>query len=151
VLFVPRRVVPRFVQLTPAEVADLWGLAQRCGHALEAHFGASAVTFAIQDGAAAGQTVPHVHIHLLPRTGGDFERNDEIYDRARVRFCIHARKRLAHADAALACALAQIDDSEREATQQRLSKDLDRERTPRTPAEMAEEAAVLRRVCAALL
>jgi hypothetical protein len=45
----------------------------------------------------------------------------------------------------------QIDDSEREATQQRLSKDLDRERTPRTPEEMAEEAAVLRRVCAALL
>ena len=28
----------------------------------------------------AGQTVPHVHIHVLPRRAGDFEKNDEVYD-----------------------------------------------------------------------
>ena len=28
----------------------------------------------------AGQTVPHVHIHILPRKTGDFEKNDEVYD-----------------------------------------------------------------------
>jgi bis(5'-adenosyl)-triphosphatase len=83
VLFAPRRVVPRFAQLTAEEAADLWLLAQRCGPALEAHFHASALTLAIQDGSAAGQTVPHVHIHLLPRRAGDFERNDEVYDKAR--------------------------------------------------------------------
>ena len=33
-----------------------------------------------QDGPQAGQTVPHVHIHILPRKVGDFEKNDEIYD-----------------------------------------------------------------------
>ena len=36
----------------------------------------------VQDGLAAGQTVPHVHFHLLPRklVGDPFEgRNDEIY------------------------------------------------------------------------
>ena len=33
-----------------------------------------------QDGPAAGQTVPHVHIHVLPRKPGDFEKNDEVYD-----------------------------------------------------------------------
>ncbi len=33
-----------------------------------------------QDGPQAGQTVPHVHIHVLPRRVGDFEKNDEIYD-----------------------------------------------------------------------
>jgi bis(5'-adenosyl)-triphosphatase len=121
VLFIPRRVVPRAADLTNEEVADLWSLAHRCGPRLEAHFGASALTFAVQDGAAAGQTVPHVHIHLLPRRLGDFARNDEIYDK--------------------------IDDSERESTQQRLSKDLDRERVARTPEEMAHEAATLRRVC----
>lgn len=37
----------------------------------------------IQDGAEAGQTVPHVHIHILPRKAKDFERNDEIYDAVR--------------------------------------------------------------------
>lgn len=34
----------------------------------------------IQDGPQAGQTVPHVHIHILPRKTGDFDKNDEIYD-----------------------------------------------------------------------
>jgi bis(5'-adenosyl)-triphosphatase len=34
----------------------------------------------LQDGPAAGQTVPHVHIHVLPRRPGDFEKNDEVYD-----------------------------------------------------------------------
>lgn len=33
-----------------------------------------------QDGPQAGQSVPHVHIHCLPRRPGDFKRNDDIYD-----------------------------------------------------------------------
>lgn len=33
-----------------------------------------------QDGPQAGQTVAHVHIHILPRKAGDFENNDDIYD-----------------------------------------------------------------------
>ena len=40
----------------------------------------SAAGAALQDGPAAGQTVPHVHIHVLPRKLGDFEPNDKIYD-----------------------------------------------------------------------
>lgn len=40
----------------------------------------------IQDGPQAGQTVPHVHIHVLPRKAGDFEKNDEIYDAVRWEF-----------------------------------------------------------------
>lgn len=29
----------------------------------------------------AGQSVPHVHVHILPRYCGDLERNDDIYDK----------------------------------------------------------------------
>lgn len=39
----------------------------------------SSYTINIQDGKAAGQTVEHVHVHLLPRYQGDLERNDDIY------------------------------------------------------------------------
>ena len=80
VLFVPRRVVHRLCDLHLDELHDLWSLVHACAPALEAHFGATAMTFAVQDGAAAGQTVPHVHVHVLPRKAGDFERNDEVYD-----------------------------------------------------------------------
>lgn len=33
-----------------------------------------------QDGPHSGQTVPHVHVHILPRKPGDFEHNDQVYD-----------------------------------------------------------------------
>lgn len=55
-------------------------VAQRVGAAVEPHFGAASLTLAIQDGPAAGQTVPHVHIHVLPRREGDFSPNDAVYD-----------------------------------------------------------------------
>lgn len=69
-------------QTSPAwlQVSDLWCLAQDVGKRLEAHLGASSLTMAIQDGPAAGQTVAHVHVHILPRRSGDFEKNDEVYD-----------------------------------------------------------------------
>ena len=42
-----------------------------------------------QDGPQAGQTVAHVHIHVIPRKKGDFENNDEIYDAVLDHFSIH--------------------------------------------------------------
>ncbi|KAB2616726.1 bifunctional triphosphatase/adenylylsulfatase FHIT-like [Pyrus ussuriensis x Pyrus communis] len=74
------REVKRFVDLTADETSDLWITAQKVGSRLESYHKASSLTFAIQDGPEAGQTVPHVHIHIIPRKGGDFEKNDEIYD-----------------------------------------------------------------------
>ena len=41
---------------------------------------AAAFNVAVQDGRNAGQSVPHVHVHILPRTRGDFDRNDDVYD-----------------------------------------------------------------------
>lgn len=55
-LVVPRRRVPRFSNLTAAEVHDVWTLAQRVGAMLQAHHGADSLTYAMQDGVNAGQT-----------------------------------------------------------------------------------------------
>ncbi|XWS54057.1 hypothetical protein CRYUN_Cryun10bG0056100 [Craigia yunnanensis] len=85
--------------------------AQKVGGGLECYHKASSLTFTIQDGPQAGQTVPHVHIHILPRTDGDFERNDEIYDA--------------------------IDVKEKELTEK---LDLDKERKDRSFEEMSTEA-----------
>ena len=44
-------------------------------------FDAPAVNIAIQDGKEAGQTVPHLHIHIIPRHPGDFGgQGDRVYD-----------------------------------------------------------------------
>ncbi len=78
-LVIPRRVVARVSQLTAAELADMWIAAQRVAVMLEAKHATSASTFTIQDGPDAGQSVPHVHIHVLPRRRGDFPDNDDVY------------------------------------------------------------------------
>ncbi|XP_055812903.1 bifunctional bis(5'-adenosyl)-triphosphatase/adenylylsulfatase FHIT isoform X2 [Solanum dulcamara] len=111
VLVCPRREVQRFAELTTDETSDLWLTAQKVGKQLESYHKASSLTFAIQDGPQAGQTVPHVHIHIIPRKSGDFEKNDEIYDA--------------------------LDVKEKEMKQ---SLDLDKERKDRSIEEMAEEA-----------
>ncbi|KAI3461751.1 hypothetical protein Pfo_018414 [Paulownia fortunei] len=105
------RDAKRFIDLTADETSDLWLTAQKIGRHLESYHKASSLTFAIQDGPQAGQTVPHVHIHILPRRSGDFEKNDEIYDA--------------------------IDLKEKELNQK---LDLDKERKDRSMEEMAEEA-----------
>ncbi|CAK6968102.1 bis(5'-adenosyl)-triphosphatase [Scomber scombrus] len=80
VLVCPLRPVERFRDLQPDEVADLFSTTQRVSNLVERHFNATSVTIAIQDGPEAGQTVKHVHVHVLPRKAGDFKRNDSVYD-----------------------------------------------------------------------
>jgi bis(5'-adenosyl)-triphosphatase len=79
-LVIPKRVVKRFPDLTPEEVTDLWLSAQKIAPALEKFYNCTATTYAIQDGKDAGQTVEHVHIHIIPRRPGDFKRNDDVYN-----------------------------------------------------------------------
>ncbi|XP_008103620.1 bis(5'-adenosyl)-triphosphatase isoform X3 [Anolis carolinensis] len=80
VLICPLRPVERFRDLLPEEVADLFRATQLVGNVVEQHFGGTSLTISVQDGPEAGQTVKHVHVHILPRRAGDFSRNDNIYD-----------------------------------------------------------------------
>ncbi|XP_047317544.1 bifunctional bis(5'-adenosyl)-triphosphatase/adenylylsulfatase FHIT [Impatiens glandulifera] len=111
VLVCPRRDVKRYSDLTNDEIIDLWLIAKKIGMMLEDYHKATSLTFTIQDGPQAGQTVPHVHIHILPRKTDDFGRNDDVYDA--------------------------IDDEEKELKQK---LDLDQERKDRTLEEMTREA-----------
>jgi len=84
VLVVPTRVVPRLKNLTSEEYDDLWRSVRDIQGAIECYVGASSSNVAIQDGVHAGQSVPHVHVHILPRRGDDHYNkepyhNDQIY------------------------------------------------------------------------
>ena len=57
----------------------------------------------IQDGPAAGQTVPHLHIHVLPRRFGDFEPNDKVYDAVDASSKDDAQQRYGDTDPASTC------------------------------------------------
>jgi len=80
VMLVPTRVVPLLSDLTEEEYLDLWGSVRTVQAMLGRHYNCPGFNVAVQDGPAAGQSVPHVHVHVLPRREGDFERNDDVYD-----------------------------------------------------------------------
>ncbi|KAL8435576.1 hypothetical protein Efla_004819 [Eimeria flavescens] len=66
--------------LTPEEIADLYQAVQAVGELVERRHGRQALTISTQDGADAGQTVAHVHVHVLPRSPTDFKKNDDVYE-----------------------------------------------------------------------
>ncbi|KAE8387537.1 HIT-like domain-containing protein [Aspergillus alliaceus] len=83
VLISPRRVVPRVSDLTPSETTDLFLAVRRVGRMVERVYGASSLNIAVQDGVEAGQSVPHVHAHIIPRKKADLDAKggtDAVYD-----------------------------------------------------------------------
>ena len=70
-LVIPRRHVDSFFNLTADEKLDLLGLLEIAKAGVVAEFKPDSYNVGINDGPAAGQTVPHLHIHLIPRYAGD--------------------------------------------------------------------------------
>ncbi|KAM0431790.1 hypothetical protein ACHAPT_005040 [Fusarium lateritium] len=85
VLVCPHAPHKRLTDLTPAETTDLFTTVQVIQRLLaRAYFPspepeAGSFSVAVQDGADAGQTVPHVHVHVVPRTPDDMGAPDAVY------------------------------------------------------------------------
>jgi histidine triad (HIT) family protein len=74
-LVIPKRHAVRVHELDASERSAIFELGTRIGTALRSsELACRDVHFVINDGRAASQTVPHVHLHVLPRSGGDFWR-----------------------------------------------------------------------------
>ena len=72
--------MPRLLDLTDEEHADLWATTRKVSAALQRRgSGFDGFNVAVQDGACAGQSVPHVHVHILPRSNSDFEDPDAVH------------------------------------------------------------------------
>lgn len=72
-LIIPRRHAGSFFELRDAEQQAMLDLLRLAQAELQDEFAPDGYTVGINDGAAAGQTVPHVHLHLIPRRHGDVE------------------------------------------------------------------------------
>lgn len=70
-LVVPRRVVATWDETTPEERAALIALMSEVKDALRDEFHPDGFNVGFNEGAAAGQTVFHLHIHVIPRFTGD--------------------------------------------------------------------------------
>jgi diadenosine tetraphosphate (Ap4A) HIT family hydrolase len=72
-LVIPRRHVASFFDLTPDEVAAIMALINEEKKRIDAEFHPDGYNIGVNVGQAAGQSIFHVHIHLIPRYKGDVE------------------------------------------------------------------------------
>ncbi|XP_062699077.1 nitrilase and fragile histidine triad fusion protein NitFhit [Aedes albopictus] len=79
VLVSTKRWAARMPDLTSAEINDFFQTVCKVQKVAESLYGGSSATVTVQDGPDAGQTVFHVHCHVMPRHKGDFPENDQIY------------------------------------------------------------------------
>jgi diadenosine tetraphosphate (Ap4A) HIT family hydrolase len=72
-LLLPKRHVEQFFDLTLEEKAALFHLLDAAREVLRERYRPDAFNVGINVGLAAGQTVQHAHVHLIPRYQGDVE------------------------------------------------------------------------------
>jgi diadenosine tetraphosphate (Ap4A) HIT family hydrolase len=70
-LIVPKRHIAGIFDAEPDEVAALWEAVQQARVQLLKEFSPDGFNIGINDGLAAGQTILHLHIHIIPRYKGD--------------------------------------------------------------------------------
>lgn len=66
--------------MSPTEISDLFQTVTRVQRTLKRLYHAEAFNVAVQDGEAAGQSVPHVHVHIIPRRKGDPGGDDKVHE-----------------------------------------------------------------------
>jgi diadenosine tetraphosphate (Ap4A) HIT family hydrolase len=74
VLVVPKRVVANYFELSVKEQTACWIIVNKVKQILQEKFNPDGFNIGININEAAGQTVPHVHIHVIPRYNGDVEK-----------------------------------------------------------------------------
>lgn len=72
-LIIPKRHIDNYFETEDSDREGLWQLVDECKDFLDVEFNPDGYNVGINCGHAAGQTVMHLHIHLIPRYNGDIE------------------------------------------------------------------------------
>ena len=72
-LIIPKRHIANYFELSIHEQRACWILVNRCKEIIQKRFNPEGFNIGINIGETAGQTIFHVHIHLIPRYKGDVE------------------------------------------------------------------------------
>ena len=70
-LIIPKRHVQSFFELQAVEKAAVLQALDEAKEILDQKFSTDGYNIGINDGEAAGQTIMHLHVHLIPRYKGD--------------------------------------------------------------------------------
>lgn len=73
VLIIPKRHMSDYFELEPEEEACIWSLLRVMKSTVELKFKPDGWNIGINNGKSAGQTIFHLHVHLIPRYEGDVD------------------------------------------------------------------------------
>jgi diadenosine tetraphosphate (Ap4A) HIT family hydrolase len=73
-LVITRRHIAGYFQATAEEKAAIWELVDEVKPIIDRDFGPDGYNVGVNVGPAAGQSIPHLHIHVIPRYAGDVEK-----------------------------------------------------------------------------
>jgi diadenosine tetraphosphate (Ap4A) HIT family hydrolase len=71
VLVIPRLHVESIFKMDPETWTAIWQMVARVRTSVAGTFQADGINIGVNDGQAAGQTIKHAHIHVIPRFAGD--------------------------------------------------------------------------------
>lgn len=70
-LVIPKEHFPDFLAAPETVVSGLFAAAKKVAAAVQRGLAAGGFNLNVNNGEAAGQVVPHLHIHIMPRRQGD--------------------------------------------------------------------------------
>lgn len=80
-LIIPKLHYTSLFELPDAEIAEMMVFAKEITSVLKTFFDCDGFDWTIQDGVSAGQTVPHLHLHIIPRKPLDLPEGNEWYSK----------------------------------------------------------------------
>lgn len=72
-LIIPKRHIKSIFEAGSQEIGSLWDLVCKVKELLDEKYAPDGYNIGINDGSAAGQTIMHLHIHVIPRYLGDMD------------------------------------------------------------------------------
>ena len=70
-LLISKRHISNYFSLSKKEKDDIWELADKAYNLLNKNFSPSGFNIGANINETAGQTIPHVHVHIIPRYKND--------------------------------------------------------------------------------
>lgn len=92
-LIIPKRHVSTIYELTDVEYKDMMFFMRNISDLLRKAYSAGGINWTLQEGEPAGQTVSHLHFHLIPRYSGDYADAGDWYPKLQGHLNIDSAQR----------------------------------------------------------
>jgi bis(5'-adenosyl)-triphosphatase len=80
-LIIPNAHYESLTELSDQDLGEMMIFARKITSVLKIVFNCDGFDWTIQDGVSAGQTVPHLHLHIIPRKPFDLPESNEWYSK----------------------------------------------------------------------